>query len=79
MSVRDVTSGAFALGYSPNYRIVVIHGPNRIVVKEEKGNESVRRASHLKTCDAKGKVTAMVSELDEYSTFGRSTKLLLHL
>ena len=40
--VRDVTSGAFAPRYSPNYRIVAIHGPNRIVVRDEKGNETVR-------------------------------------
>ena len=40
--VRDVTSGAFSPRYSPNYRIVVIHGPNRIVVRDEKGNETVR-------------------------------------
>ena len=40
--VRDVTSGAFAPIYSPNYRKVAIHGPNRIVVRDEKGNETVR-------------------------------------
>ena len=45
--VRDVTSGAFALRYSPNYRIVAIHGPNRIVVRDEKGNETVSRSSYL--------------------------------
>ena len=45
--VRDLTSGTFAPCYMPNYRIVAIHGPNRITVRDEKGNESVRRASHL--------------------------------
>ena len=40
--VRAVTSGAFAPRYSPNYRIVVIHGLNRIVVRDEKGNKTVR-------------------------------------
>ena len=34
--VRDTTSGAFAPRYMPNYRIVAIHGPNRIVVRDEK-------------------------------------------
>ena len=34
--VRDVTSGAFTPRYMPNYRIVEIHGPNRIVVREER-------------------------------------------
>ena len=78
MLVRDVTSGAFALRYSPNYRIVAIHGPNRIMVRDEKGNESVRRASHLKQCNLKDKVGTMVSKQDEYNSFVRSTKLLLH-
>ena len=76
--VRDLTSGAFAPRYMPNYRIVAIHGPNRITVRDEKGNESVRRASHLKVCDWKQKVTGMVPDQDEYDTFGRSTKLLIH-
>ena len=75
MLVRDVTSGAFASRYTPNYRIVAVHGPNRIVVRDEKGNETVRRASHLKVCDPKEKVTAMVPEHDEYNSFRRSMKL----
>ena len=57
---------------------MAIHGPNRIVVRDEKGNESVRRASHLKQYDLKDKVGMMVPKLDEYNSFGRSTKLLLH-
>ena len=76
--VRDVTSGAFAPTYSPNYRIVAIHGPNRIVVRDEKGNETVRQASHLKVCDLKAKTALMIPDENEYSNFGRSTKLLLH-
>ena len=76
--VRDPTSGAFAPRYMPNYRIVAIHGPNRITVRDEKGNESVRRASHLKVCDLKQKVTSMVPDQDENDKFGRSTKLLMH-
>ena len=76
--VRDVTLGAFAPRYMPNYRIVEIHGPNRIVVRDEKGNETVKRASHLKICQLKDKVAAMVPEVDEYKQFRRTTKLLLH-
>ena len=38
----------------------------------------LRRASHLKVCDLKGKVSSMVPEQSEYSSFGRSTRLLLH-
>ena len=76
--VRDVNSGAFAPRYMPNYRVVEVHRPNRIVVRDEKGNEAVRRASHLKICEPKDKVAAMVPEVDEYKQFGRNTKLLLH-
>ena len=76
--VRDVTSGAFAPRYTPHNRVVAVHGPNRIVVADEKGNESVRRASHLKHCDAKTKFASMIPENNEYEDFGRSTKLLLH-
>ena len=76
--VRDVMSGAFAPRYTPHNRVVAVHGPNRIVIIDEKGNESVRRASHLKHCDSKTKFASMVPENKEYEEFGRSTKLLLH-
>ena len=76
--VRDVTSGAFAPRYMPNYRIVAIHGPNRIGVIDEKGNEMVRKASHLKVIDLKEKVMSMMPEQSEYSSFGRNMKLLIH-
>ena len=76
--VRDVASGAFAPRYTPHNRVLAVYGPNRILVRDEKGNESVRRASHLKHCDAKTKFSSMVPENKEYEEFGRSTKLLLH-
>ena len=76
--VGDTTSGAFAPRYMPNYRIVAIHGPNRIVVRDEKGSETLRRASHLKVYDWKQKVASMAPEHEEYDKFGRSTKLLIH-
>ena len=78
MLVRDVTSGAFTPRYMSNYRIVEIYGPKRIVVRDEKGNESVRGLSHLKACGLKDKVATMMPDLDEYKQFGRNTKLLLH-
>ena len=62
----------------PHNRVVAVHGPNRIVIMDKKGNESVRRASHLKHCDAKTKFASMVPENREYEEFRRSTKLLLH-
>ena len=76
--VRDVTSGSFAPRYMPNYRVVEIHEPNRIVLRDEKGIESVRRSSHLKVCELKDKMAAMVPDTDEYRQFGRNMKLLLH-
>ena len=76
--VRDPTSGAFTPCYMPNYRIVAVHGPNRITVRDEKGYETVRRASHLKVCEWKEKVTSMVPDQGKYDKFGRSTKLLIH-
>ena len=75
--VRDVTSGAFALKYMPNYRVVEIYGPNRIVVRDEKGVETVRRLSHLKACELKDQVTAMLPDIDKYSQFGRNTKTIV--
>ena len=41
--VRDMTSGAFTPQYMPNYRIVAIHGPNRIVVRDGKGNRNTKK------------------------------------
>ena len=73
-----MTSGAFAPRYIPNYRVLETHGPNRIVVRDEKGVESVRRVSHLKVCELKDKVAAMLPDIDKYRKFGRNTKLLLH-
>ena len=55
-----------------------IHGNNRIVVQDEKGNVSTRRASHVKRCLLKDKITMMVPTDAEYSQFGRPAKLLIH-
>ena len=38
----------------------------------------MRRLSHLKVCELKDKMATMVPGTDEYSQFGRNTKLLLH-
>ena len=76
--VRDVTSGTFTPRYMPNYRVVEIHRPNRTIVRDEKGIERVRRSSHLKACEPKDKVAAMIPDAEGYRQFGRNTKLLLH-
>ena len=51
--VRDPDSPVFHPKYLPNYRVKEIHGNNRIVVQDEKGNTSTRRSSHVKKCPLK--------------------------
>ena len=76
--VRDPDSPVFHPKYLPNYRVKEIHGNNRIVVQDEKGNVSTRRSSHVKKCPLKDKIAMMVPTDTEYSQFGRPTKLLIH-
>ena len=57
---------------------MAVHGPKRITVRDKKGYETVRRASHLKVCEWKERVTSMVPDQGKYDKFGRSTKLLIH-
>ena len=76
--VRDPDSPVFHPKYLPNYRIKEIHGGNRIVVQDEKGNISTRRSSHVKKCPLKDKIAMMVPTDMEYSQFGRPAKLLIH-
>ena len=76
--VRDPDSPVFHPKYLPNYRVKEIHGNNRIVVQDEKGNVSTRRASHVKKCPLKDKIAMMVPTDTEYSQFGRPAKLLIH-
>ena len=76
--VRDPDSPVFHPKYLPNYRVKEIHGNNRIVVQDEKGNLSTRRASHVKKCPLKDKIAMMVPTDAEYSQFGRPAKLLIH-
>ena len=54
--VRDPDTGVFEPRYSPNYRIIAIHGANRIEVQDEKGHKSVRRAGHVKRIDPVDKI-----------------------
>ena len=76
--VRDPDSPVFHPKYLPNYRVKEIHGNNRIVVQDEKGNVSTRRSSHIKRCPLKDKIAMMVPTDTEYSQFGRLAKLLIH-
>ena len=76
--VKDPDSPVFHPKYLPNFRVKEIHGNNRIVVQDEKGNTSTRRASHVKRCPLKDKITMMVPTDAEYSQFGRPAKLLIH-
>ena len=65
-------------GWDPTQNYNTEKWLNRIVVRDEKGNETLRRASHLKACDLKQKVASMTPEQEEYDKFGRSIKLLIH-
>ena len=76
--VRDPDSGVFEPRYSPNYRVVAIHGANRIEVQDEKGHKSVRRAGHLKRIDPVDKICQQLPPEEVYKQFGRANKLLLH-
>ena len=76
--VRDPDSPVFHPKYLPNYRVKEIHGNNRIVVQDEKGNTSTRRSAHVKKCPSKEKIAMMVPTDEEYSQFGRPAKLLIH-
>ena len=45
--IQDPDSGVFEPRYNPNYRIIAIHGANRIEVQDEIEHKSVRRAGHV--------------------------------
>ena len=76
--IRDPDSGVFEPRYSPNYRIIAIHGANRIEVQDEKGHKSVRRAGHVKRIDPVDKICQQLPPEEVYKQFGRASKLLLH-
>ena len=46
--VSHPDSGVFEQRYSPNYRIIAIHGANRIEVQDEKGHKSVQGTGYVK-------------------------------
>ena len=76
--VKDPESAVFEPRYMPNYRIVAIHGKNRIEVQDEKGNRSIRRSGHVKPCQPTEKVCHQLPPQEVYEQYGRTSKLLLH-
>ena len=76
--VRDPDSGVFEPCHSQNYRIITIHGANRIEVQDEKGHRLVRRAGHVKRIEPVDKVCQQLPPEEVYKQFGRASKLLLH-
>ena len=76
--VRDPDSGVFEPRYSPNYRVIAIHGANRIEVQDEKGHRSIRRTGHVKRIEPVDKVCQQLPPEEVYRQFGRASKLLLH-
>ena len=76
--VKDPESAAFDLKYMPNYRVTAVYGKNRIEVQDDKGNKSVRRATHVKICEPVDKVISQLPPQSVYKQYGRSSKLLIH-
>ena len=76
--VKDPESAVFELRYMPNYRIVAIHGKNRIEVQDEKGHRSIRRSGHVKPCQPTEKVCHQLPPQEVYEQYGRTSKLLIH-
>ena len=77
--VKDPDSAVFEPRYLPNYRIIAIHGKNRIEVQDEKGHKSVRRSGHVKPCHPAAKVCHQLPPREVYEQYGRTSKLLIHL
>ena len=76
--VKDPDSAVFEPRYLPNYRIIAIHGKNRIEVQDEKGHKSVRRSGHVKPCHPAVKVCHQLPPREVYEQYGRTSKLLIH-
>ena len=76
--VKDPDSAVFEPRYLPNYRIIAIHGKNRIEVQDEKGHKSVRRSGHVKPCRPAAKVCHQLPPREVYEQYGRTSKLLIH-
>ena len=64
--------------YMPNYRIVAIHGKNRIEVQDDKGHKSIRRSGHVKPCQPTEKVCHQLPPQEVYEQYRRTSKLLIH-
>ena len=75
---KDPESTMFEPRYMPNYRIVAIHGKNRIEVQDEKGHRSIRWSGHVKPCQPTEKVCHQLPPQEVYKQYGRTSKLLIH-
>ena len=78
MLVRNINSGVFEPKYSPNYRIIAIHGNNHIAVKAPDCKIQVWHRGHIKKIDPVDKVISLLPSTEDYQKFGRETKLLIH-
>ena len=76
--VKDPESAVFEPRYMPNYRVVAIHGKNRIEVQDEKGHRSIRGSGHVKPCQPTEKVCHQLPPQEVYEQYGRTSKLLIH-
>ena len=76
--VRNMNLGVFELKYSPNYRIIAIHGNYYITVKAPDGKVQVRHRGHIKKIDPVDKVISLLPSAEDYQKFRRKTKLSIH-
>ena len=64
--VRKVNSGIFETKYSPNYRIIAIHGNNHIAVKAPDGKVQVQCRGQIKKIDPADKVISLLPSTEDY-------------
>ena len=76
--VKDPEAAVFEPRYMPNYRITAIYRQNRIEVQDERGNKSIRRAAHVKSCAPVDKTCEQLPPQKVYEQYGRASKLLIH-
>ena len=63
--VRNVNSGVFEPKYSPNYRIIAIHGNNHITVKAPDSKVQVWHRGHIKKIDPVDKVIYLLPSTED--------------
>ena len=68
--VCDPDLGVLEPRYNLNYRIIAIHGANRIQVQDERGHKSVRQTGHVKKVEPVNKVCHQLHPEEAYKKYG---------